>query len=113
MAKCKYYLNIDGKSVVLDGDFELTDYIKNNIISDGVNVKHNIKHSAVITNDQQKSLDIFSKIINAFDPDSSNAYKFLSEEHLIRGKSQLLVPLFIRENYARHLAEKLTAENPE
>lgn len=113
MRKCKYYLEIDGKSIVLNGDFELTDYIKNNIEMIGITPKHKIKHS-LITKDQERSIEIFKRI-TSFDgsKDAFNPYKFLSKEHLIHGKQKLLVPEFRQENYVLKLEEKLKNEHPE
>lgn len=105
--KCKYYLEIDGHSVVLNGDKELTDYIKSNssILPTG---ELGMKFS-IYNKDQNETIKALDKA-SQYDVTIENPYTFVEKKHIIKGKEELLVPVFNDVNYRKDLEEEIIKE---
>lgn len=113
MSKCKYYLELDGRSITLNGDKELSEFIKDNI-KDEASPKFKVKYSLTANNEQNKTLDALTKvseyISSTIDPNENSPYKFLTKKQNIRGKEEFLVPVFDSVNYEKELKEDIREE---
>lgn len=108
MGDCKYYITLNGHTVVLNSDKELTSYIEDNIVI-SPEQQISIKYSLTGTEAQSKILETFKKI-QSIDTTIMNPYNFMEEYHNIKGKSQLLVPKVIDAEYKADLERTLSIE---
>lgn len=97
---CKYYLDLEGNKIVLDGDEELTRYVRENIEGNENTLK--IKHSKVSGTPAQNEILNALESVSGYNEGIENPYKFLERQHLVKGKMQYLVPVFIDENYKQN-----------
>lgn len=108
MGDCKYYITLNGHTLVLNSDQELLSYIENNIeISQ--DQKISIKYSLTGTEAQTKVLSALEKI-QPLDFTLPHPYSFIEETHMIKGQLQLLVPKVVDSAYKAELEKMLKIE---
>lgn len=109
MRNCKYDLNINGVSVTLNGDRELTDFIKENLKEN----KEGIKFSLTPQSKGEEIFEILKSKPSQRDTTSTNTpYTFIEKQHLIEGNLSYLVPQFRTEKYKESLRVKLKSIVP-
>lgn len=111
MAKCKYYLDLNGRYVTLDGDKELVDYVKTNLTEEA-QPKFKVKYSLNATDAQNSTIEALKRVSTYNDPvGDSNPYAFLKRSHDgAKSKDGLLVLQFNSEEYKVKLREEIEAE---
>jgi hypothetical protein len=111
MAKCKYYLDLDGRYVTLDGDKELIDYIKTNLTEEA-QPKFKIKYSLDATDAQNVTLEALKRVSSFNDPaGDNNPHAFLKRTYEgVKNKGGFLVLPFNSTEYQIKLKEQIEAE---
>jgi len=109
MRNCKYYLNIDGVSVTLNGDRELTDFIKENLKENPEGIKYSLSPQSK----GEELVEILNTKPSQYIKETENTpYKFIEKQHLIEGQLSYLMPQFKSEKYKEILRLKLKNGNP-